>query len=133
MAAWEPYDILSAATADTTCVLSLVAQGELVEEGFNQVIHFGDDGSEERISLSPSPAIYVRFPFNGLSAADSGLLADLYYNSSAANGQEKSFKWVSDDGHTYVVRFDGDLPRTRIDSQVHRIDSVRLRVLGYAT
>ncbi len=113
-------------------ILSLEPQGEIVEEGnFNQSVHMGDDGSEERISISSTPIFYVNFEYKYLSESDIGTLWDFYFNTSKANGIANSFKWSSrGDGHTYVVRFDSKLSRSGIKQSLMGAKAIRFRILG---
>ena len=130
MANSEIYDFVSTVTADVDQTLTLKAQGTLLEDGFkNQMIHLADDNTEERITLTTGSLFYVVFNLNMLDEADAGTIFDLYHDSAKANGMGNSFKWLSPDGHTYVVRFDGKLPRTR-QRAWNGVSEVRLRVLG---
>jgi len=127
VAAKEPYDYLGTATADVDVTLSIAAQGEVSEESrTNTVIHLGDDESEERIILSSNPVFFATYQWNILSEADSGTILDLYHTS--AKGMGRSFKWVHD-GHTYVVRFDGEMQRRGSGPSRYGIP-VRLKLLG---
>lgn len=132
MAAKELYDYLSTIAADVNQTLSLVAQGEITEEGgFTQAVHSGDDGSEERVNLGgTAPIWYVNFNLNTLTASDAGTVVDLYFDTAKAYGMINSFKWASDDGHTYVVRFADPLPRSRHHGVLHGVKKIRLRILG---
>jgi len=133
MAAKEMADYLSNLTADYTAEeLSISAQHQLLEGGSkNQEIHTADDGTEERISYGDDTEFYVEYPYAGLTEADAGTIYDLYHNTSKANGIENTFYWQHPtDGHTYTVRFDGELPRIIGPSWIHKFGKVRLRVLG---
>jgi hypothetical protein len=130
MAASEIYDFVSLATPDVNQTLVLEAQGTLVEEGNkNQNIHMADDGSEERITINTGSIFYISYGVEMLTEADSGTLFDFYHDPAKANGMGSSFKLTALDGHTYVVRFDGALPRARKRSW-YSISTIRLRVLG---
>lgn len=127
MAAKEPYDYLQAASPDVDVTLSIVAQGDVVEESReNTIVHLGDDDSEERIVLSSTPVFFISFGWNILSESDAGTILDLYHTS--AQGMGKSFKWVHD-GHTYVVRFDSQLSR-KGNAASRYGSSIRLKLLG---
>lgn len=129
MAAKEIYDYVSVVTPDVDVTLALEAQGEISEESLeNCVIHLGDDGSEERISLSTTPVFYVTFGYNVLSEADSGTILDLYHTSAC--GMALSFKWSAYDGHTYVVRFDSNLTRAGQAMSRMKMQGIRLKILG---
>ena len=131
MSAAEPYDYLSTITADYNSTLSITAQEIVSESGFkNQTIHMADDNSEERITLSPGSIFYVDIPWPILSESDSGTIMDFYHDAAKANGMGRSFKLLSHDGHTYVVRFDCKLDRTTGPALQHGIPTVRFRILG---
>ncbi len=133
MAAKEPYDYIATATPDSTSTLSLSAVGQFVEHGVtNQVIHLGDDGSEERIALSTAKQFYFDVPFNAMTESDAGTLFDFWCNATIGNGRMRSFNFHHAYGgttHTYVVRFDSDLQRQIIEGNIHGM-SARLKVLG---
>jgi len=131
MAAKEIYDYVSTITSDVDQTLTIKAQGKVTEEGwFNQVIHMGDDNSEERITLSTTPIFYVSWVWNALTESDAGTIFDLYFDTAKANGKGNSFKWSAHDGHTYVVRFDCTLKRTGQAVSRWGYPAIRLRVLG---
>ena len=127
----EPYDFLSTITADYDYTLSLTAQEVFQEEGFkNQKVHMADDNSEEVVTLSTGSIFYATIPFPILSEADSGTIHDLYHDPVKANGMGRTFKWLSHDGHTYVVRFNGKLGRTAGPGIRWGVPSASLRILG---
>lgn len=133
MAAQEMYDYLSAKTMTATYNydISLAAQGVVTERSMkNQVIHIGDDGSEERVGLSDDSIFYVEFNWNVLSESDAGTVMDWYNDPNKANGKLKSFKWTHGDGHTYVVRFDCDLSRVGQSKSRYSIPNIRFKILG---
>ncbi len=132
MASKEIYDYVSTIASDVDQTLAIEAQGEIIEEGnFLQSIHSGDDGSEERISISSTPIFYVNFEWKYLSESDIGTIFDLYFDTAKANGIANSFKWSKrGDGHTYVVRFDMKLQRGGVKQSLMGARSVRLRILG---
>ncbi len=125
------YDFLSTIAADVNQTLQITPQGEIVEEGdFDQVVHEGDDGSEERISFSTTRRFFVEFGWKILSESDIGTIFDLYFDSAKAYGVVNSFKWVRGDGHTYVVRFDCKFVRQGQQQSKMYSRNVRLRILG---
>jgi len=129
----EIYDYVSAVTADNNWTLSVSPSEVVVETGSkNQIIHMGDDGSEERVSLSTNTIFYVTLIWNKKSRNDAGIIFDAYHSSNKGNGNAESFYWSSPDGHTYTVRFDGELSRHMLNLPTVYYDfmSVRLRVLG---
>ncbi len=107
-------------------------QGVIVEIGTkNQVVHKGDDGSEERISLSDTSEFTVHLNWDTLTASESGTLMDFWHNAAIGNGIQRSWKWKHpDDGHAYVVRWDCDFPRTRKAYDVYGVMDITLAVLG---
>lgn len=137
MAAKEMYDYVSRVLPSTTWEMSSVPcpQKILTEKGLmNQVIHLGDDGSEERIGLATPSVFYVTLRWDALSPGNSGVIMDFYFNSDRANGRLETFHWTHPtDGHTYVARFDCDFQRPMKPRFVHQVKSVRLKVLGSKT
>ena len=107
----------------------------MVEEGSkSQIIHIGDDGSEERISLSDDSIFYCTLIWQYRNESDAGTIMDFYHDAAKGNGNAESFKWAHPiDGHTYVVRFDGKLPRQlhSTGTTTFSFQNIRLRVLGY--
>lgn len=131
MAASEPYDFLSIVSADYDYTLAISAQGKVTEEGYkNQIIHLGDDNSEERITLTTGSIFYVSWDWAQLSESDSGTVFDLYHDPVKANGMGNSFKWTGHDTHSYVVRFAMNLTRFGNASTRWGIPGVKLRILG---
>lgn len=138
MAAKEIWDYLSATpvTPDYNATLTVYPQRVLVEEGEkNQVVHLGDDDSEEVISFSDDSIFFVELHWDdGISESDAGTIIDFYHDSAKANGRARSFKWTNyseiSDEHTYVVRFASALHRRRRPPTIHEIANVRLRILG---
>jgi len=93
MAAKEIWDYLNttAVAADVIAAGSTLTtpypQNILGENGeYNQVIHLGDDGSEERIGFSSTAVFYVTLKWVGLSEADACLL----YTSPSPRDQRGS-------------------------------------------
>ena len=133
MAASEIYDFLSTITSDVDITLSIKAQGAITEEGYkNQVIHMGDDNSEERITLSTGSIFYVTYPIRQLSESESGTIFDLYHDPVKANGMGRSFKLTTYDssGVNYVVRFDCKLIRSGNSVNRWGFPGIRFRILG---
>jgi len=133
MAAKEMYDYVSTVTADNDVTLSTPTPQKIItEKGLkNQVIHLGDDGSEERITLADASIFYATLQWDGLIEADAGTIMDFYFDAAKGNGRAESFKWAHPtDGHTYVVRFDCDFSRPRKGAGIHQIKTMKLKVLG---
>ena len=127
----EPYDFLSILTPDYDYTLSLTAQDIVTEEGYkNQKAHLADDNSEEVVTLSSGSIFYVTIPYTILSESDSGTIHDLYHDPVKANGMGRTFKFLSYDGHTYVVRFNGKLGRTAGPGIRWGVPSISLRLKG---
>jgi hypothetical protein len=133
MAAQELYDYLATATPDTTASLNLAARGvakERVER--KQVVHPGDDGSEEVCSLSTVKVCYLEIPWGALNESDAGLVIDHFCNATLGNGKDRTFPYVHAYGtttHTYVVRFDSDFTRDIREGNIHA-SSIRLKIRG---
>ena len=132
MAAKEMYDYLSAVSADNSVTLSVQPNRVITEEGsFKDVIHMGDDGSEERIQLSSTPIFYTTLTWENQTASSVGTVVDFYFDASKGNGRTESFKWSHPiDGHTYVVRFESKLTRTIGLPEIHGVPYCKFRVLG---
>ena len=131
MAASEMYDFLSTISADYNSTLGISPQGEIEEESAKSgIIHYGVDGSEERINFNTSSIFYISIQWNILSESDAGTIFDWYNDSAKANGMQKSFKYNYGDGHTYVVRFDSKLPRRGQAVSRYGLPNIRLKVLG---
>ncbi|MFB5622444.1 MAG: hypothetical protein ACE5RH_00445 [Nitrosarchaeum sp.] len=137
MANKEMYDYLSSYTVDfSSSALNLSPQEVITEEGSkNQEIKYADDGSEERISFSNDSIFYATLRWNNERSTDIGTVLDYYHSTGKGNGAARTFKWNNiSDGHTYVVRFDGNINRTIRPAPysfgLQALPSVRLRVLG---
>ena len=67
-------------------------------------------------------------------ATEKGLedaITELRKGRKVTDQSAESFKWTHPtDGHTYVVRFDCDLPRSIRIPEIHGVTNVRLKVLG---
>ena len=126
------YDFISTVTAQNNQTLSVQPSQMITEIGsFKDVIHMGDDGSEERIQLSATPIFYVTLYWRNRLAADIGTVFKFYFDAAYGNGRIESFKWAHPtDGHTYVVRFESELSRTIINPEIHGIPNCKLRILG---
>ena len=124
------YDYVSTVTPDNNETMSLNAVGVIREVTTkNQVIHLGVDGSEERIEIASGVIAYIDYPFNVMTAEDGNTLFDFWHTSTKGSGKIKSFKLAYTDGHTYVVRFDSDMNRSR-PVGYHQSSSVSFKVLG---
>jgi len=131
MAAKEMYDYLSVVAPDNDETLSTPKPSKVIEELFrNQVVHEGDDGSEEVVTLDTDVVGYVTVIFPKLTASDAGTILDFYLSDSKGNCMAESFKWEHpSDGHTYVVRFRSEVPRT-LQYTIFQFPSIKLKVLG---
>ena len=140
MAAFEMWDYLSNVTADYTVssgsvsidTLTVNPQRVLTEAGAkNQVVHTGDDGTEEIVTLSNVTRFYATLQWDTLPEASAGTIFDQYHNTAKANGIANSFYWDHPtDAHSYCVRFAGPLSRNIRPGSLHGIASVKLKVLG---
>jgi hypothetical protein len=137
MANKEMYDYLTSATVDfTSSALQVIPQDVIEEVGRkHQIIRYGDDASEERISFSNDSIFYATLRWNNEKSSDIGTVLDYFHSTRIGNGNARSFKWSNTaDGHTYTVRFDGDITRTIRPGPytfgIQAMPSVRLRILG---
>ena len=131
MAAFEVYDFVSTVTPDYAATLGISPHGEVQEESSkNQIVHYGVDGSEERISFNTSSIFYINIQWNVLSESDSGTIFDFYNDPVKANGCQRSFRYNYGDGHTYVVRFASDLSRKGQSKTRYGLPDIKLKVLG---
>jgi len=131
MSAKEIYDFVSTVTPDYNAAIGILPQGEVTEESAkSQVIHYGVDGSEERISFGTTSIFYINIQWNLLSESNSGTIFDWYNDATKANGCQKSFKYAWGDGHTYVVRFDCTLPRSGNAMSRMGIKNIKMKILG---
>lgn len=142
MAAFEMYDFLSKTTADSKVLLStsVIPQHVVTEIGDkNDIIHVGDDGSEERIALDNRAIFRVKLKWDYLSPSDAGVIVNQYYSTGLGNARARSWRWAHPtDGHQYTVRFDAPLSRSIMpisgdSSGTHQIAEITLRILGQAT
>jgi len=137
MAAKELWDYLSEVVPDYDATLDIKRDVEITEEGEkNQVIHLGDDNSEEIISFSDDSILYANINWNLLKESEAGTIYDFYHDSTKANGMARSFKWIhygeKTDQHTYTVRFASKMPRELKSGDVHGIKNIKLKILGRA-
>ena len=133
MAAKEMYDYLSSLAADyTTTELAVKPDTVIIEEGQkNQVVHTGDDGSEEIVTRSNTTVFYAELQWKNRNASDAGTIFDFYHDTAKGNGISRTFYWPhGTDGHTYTARFDGPLSRSISQPEFHGFTSVRLRIKG---
>lgn len=141
MAAKEIWDYLNttAVAADIiaagSTLITPYPQSILVETGeYNQIVHLGDDDSEERIGLSSTAVFYVTLKWVGLSAIDAGFIMDHQMSTALGYGKLNSFRWEHPtDGHKYTVRFDSKFSRTLKPGAIFSISQVKLKILGRAT
>lgn len=137
MAKIEMYDYLSPATPDygddsNEPALSLTPHNSMVEiSNKNQVIHTADDNSEERISLSDDNIFRVTLQWNTITETEAGTIIDYYFDAAKGNGITRTFVWDHPtDGHSYVVRFDGNIQRQINPASIYDIKQIALRVIG---
>lgn len=119
-------------TADYATALTVKAQGVLSEESAkSQAIHYGVDGSEERISFGTASIFYITYDYKQLSESDSGIIFDYYNDPAKGNGTQRTFKWShAGDSNVYVVRFDSKLTRAGNSVSRYGYSGIRLKVLG---
>ena len=115
--------------------LSIKCKVELIERGkFSQEVHEGDDTSEEVISYSTTPVLFVELQWPTTSESDTGTIMDFYLDTAKGYGFARSFKWTHPvDGHTYVVRFRSEIVRKykpSYDGAIREISTQILKVIG---
>jgi len=128
----EIYDYVSTVTPDNNVTLQ-VTPAEVSEIGYrNQVVHLGDDETEEVVDLGGGSSIFkVTLSWSAMSASDAGTLLDYYHDSNKGNGMADSFKWEHPtDGHTYVVKFRSDVQRAVRQSTMFRYAEITLKIMG---
>lgn len=132
MALYEMYDYLPPMTADYAVTLDNALQIIVSERGFkNQFVNKGDDGVEERISLSSSSIFYIGVQWPNKVASDIGDIVNLYHDTTKADGINNTFQWQHPtDGHIYVVRFNCNLTRTIRRDLIQGIPNCEFAVLG---
>lgn len=131
------YDYLDTVTPDygddsNEAALSLTPHNVMTElSEKNQIIHTGDDNSEERISLSDDNIFRVTLSWDVITEDESGTIVDFFFDSTKGNGITRTFVWDHPtDGHSYVVRFDGTIKRQIRPASLYDIKSITLRVVG---
>ena len=132
MAEKEMWDYLSEVAADYTATeLSISPDSTIIESGAkNQVVHTGDDGSEEIVTRSSTSRFYMTCVWNNRTASVAGTIFDMHHDTDKANGIANSiYLDHGTDGHTYTVRFAEPLNRTITMPEFHSM-SVKFRVLG---
>ena len=126
----EIYDKVAVAVPDYDYTLTIKAQGNVSEDWErNQTLLRADDNSRQTITHGGA-MFFVNLQFNQLSASDSGVIVDLYWDDAKAKGQARSFKWVSHDGHTYVVYFACKVTRSGNAMSRMGITGLRFEVKG---
>ena len=135
MANKELYDYVSEATPDySATTLDVPCQVELLEMGeFAQDIHEGDDTSEEVITYSTTPILYVELQWPTNTESTTGTIMDFFLDTAKAYGFSRSFKWDHPtDSHTYVVKFRSRIQR-RIkpaSTNIYGISTITLKIIG---
>ena len=130
----NPYDFLYSLAPDYNYTLRIKPQLILTEETSKsgQVLA-GQDGTEARLSYNDYPCIIFAWDWALLSADEAGEIFDLYNHPDKACGKLRTFKYLHDDGFTYVVRFDCNLTRKSPGLSSYALPGIRLKVLGYAS
>jgi len=133
MAAFEMKDFLSEMVADYAVTLDNPLQVVITEKGKkNQFVNLGDDGSEERISLSDDSIFYVDIQWPRKSESSIGDIVDWFHDPTKADGKFRTFQWAHPtDGHIYVVRFNCDLDRTIRRDLIQGVPNCQIKVLGW--
>jgi len=136
MPSFEMWDYLGPISADyKSTALDIDSQRVLSEMGNkNQIIHLGDDGSEEVITFNSTTVFKVSLQWDVLNEDDSGTIFNFYHSTGLGNGLSRSFRWVHPtDGHKYTVRFDSQLDRSIAPASIYSISQINLKILGRAT
>jgi len=128
-------DYLPNQTADYNgVILSVEPQRTMTETSKkHQTKHEGDDGTIVVTTLSSQSYFIVTLQWYLITIAESDLIFDLWNDPGKANGIGRTFQWEHPtDGHTYVVRFEGDISKGYTSGIVadRGISSIRLRVTG---
>jgi len=132
ISAKEMYDYLSKATPDNDVTLDVSPQGMIVERGYkNQIVHLGDDNSEERISFSDDSIFHVFLQWPSKTESDLGTILDFYHSVSKGNGILESFIWRHPtDNYAYIIRFDSNANRQIKRTDFHGLINIKIKVLG---
>lgn len=132
MANKEMFDFLSNGTADNDVTLSVSPQKVLIEESYlSQVLHEFDDGTVAVTEVSSTDYFKVKLQWDVISESDAGTIMDFWHNPAKGNGMAETFYWIHPkDGHTYVVRFLGNLKRTRVSGLPNhmKVDQITLLI-----
>ncbi len=133
MAAHSMSEYLSIIAADYAVTLDNPLQIVITEKGKkNQFVNLGDDGSEERISLSDDSIFYVDIQWPRKSESSIGDIVDWFHDTAKANGRNRTFQWAHPtDTHIYVARFNCDLDRTISRGLIHGVPNCQFKILGY--
>lgn len=124
-------DKLPVVIPDYTVPLVVVPQTEIgITREHNQVIHTGDDDSDEVVILSASPATHIEIQYNVLEDLDAEKVWDYYDDAGKGNGFARTFPFPCPrTDAVYVVSF--VLPVTpRIRPVMGSIGTIKLRVHG---
>lgn len=125
------YAYVPLAEPDYDEILDVTPHNTITESGEkSQEIHTGDDGSEERISLSNQTIFYLKLQWSKPTSAEVDVILAFYHDPAKANGRARSFKYAHIDGHVYVVRFDSKADKEIQSSGRYAVPGVTLRVLG---
>ena len=137
MANQEMWDYIptAAATPDYSATLTVAAQRTMLIEGSkSQVVHTGDDASDEVITLCATTTFYVSLQWECINESDAGTIFSFWHDSSKANGLARSFAWTNyaeaTDQHTYIVKFAEPIPRTIMNPNLHAYTNVKLKIIG---
>lgn len=138
MAEKEMYDYLPTVTPDNDQTLDVKPHRVIVETASkNQVVHEGDDGSEERIDFGEDniSIFHVTLQWEKLREAVAGTLFEFYNAATHGNGITKTFKWINygepaASRHTYVIRFDCDVNRSILAGRRYGVTNVKIKAVG---
>ena len=89
------YAYVPLAEPDYDEILDVTPYDTITESGEkSQEIHTGDDGSEERISLSSQSIFFLKLQFRKIVSSQVDVILDFYHDPAKANGRARSFKYV---------------------------------------
>lgn len=131
-AALEMYDFLSTVTPDYSLPF-WITPSEVIPErssGQDKILQMYD-ATEERLSFSDIPEMYMRLRWDFLSETQAGVIWDYFNDYTKGARTTRTFPFIHPtDGHRYVVRFDDSMERVIRLANIHNITEILFRVVG---
>jgi len=127
------YRYLTAKTADYTATVFEVKPTTIIPQTGkkSQVVHEFDDGSVSVIGISSTNFFDIVLQWRSISDANHTILIDFWHNEAKGAGRRRTFYWLHPiDGHTYTVRFMGQLTTSYDGLGNLSISQIPLRVEG---